>query len=23
TLKYLRRDGYDIGNRDRPEIKKL
>ena len=23
TLKYLRRDGYDIGNRDRPEIKKI
>ena len=23
TLKYLRRDGYDIGNRDWPEIKKL
>ena len=23
TLKYLRRDGYDIGNSDRPEIKKL
>ena len=23
TLKYLRRDGFDIGNRDRPEIKKL
>jgi len=23
TLKYLRRDGYDIGNRDNPEIKKL
>ena len=23
TLKYLRRDGYDIGNRDMPEIKKL
>jgi len=23
TLKYLRRDGYDIGNRENPEIKKL
>jgi len=23
TLKYLRRDGYDIGNHDNPEIKKL
>jgi len=23
TLKYLRRDGYDIGNSDRPEIKKV
>jgi len=23
TLKYLRRDGYDIGNHDMPEIKKL
>ena len=23
TLKYLRRDGYDIGNYDNPEIKKL
>jgi len=22
TLKYLRRDGYDIGNNKRPEIKK-
>ena len=23
TLKYLRRDGYEIGNSDNPEIKKL
>ena len=23
TLKYLSRDGYDIGSRDRPEIKKI
>ena len=23
TLKYLRRDGYDIGNGNKPEIKKL
>ena len=23
TLKYLRRDGYDIGNSNNPEIKKL
>jgi len=23
TLKYLRRDGYDIGNGENPEIKKL
>ncbi|MEM3064799.1 MAG: hypothetical protein QW177_05440 [Candidatus Nitrosotenuis sp.] len=23
TLKYLRRDGYDIGNWQRPEVKKL